>query len=110
MITDAQAEKANDYIRDNAGKYAKAKAERIQLQEFRKSKKALLMNERKGQPGHERESYAYGHQEYIDLLDAIKAAVIQEEALRWEIRAAELKIEMWRTQQANNRMMDGSHR
>ena len=35
--------KAVDYILSNAGRYAKAKAERVYLEEFRKSKKALLM-------------------------------------------------------------------
>ena len=35
--------KAIDYIVANAPKYAKAKAERIYLEEFRKTKKALLM-------------------------------------------------------------------
>ena len=109
MITNDQVERAANYIRDNASKYAKAKSERIQLQEFRKSKKALLMNKKTG-PQHERESYAYSDQEYIDLLDQIKAAVNTEETIRWEMKAAELKIEIWRTQQANNRMIDNSHR
>lgn len=109
MITEKQAEAANDFIRDNASKYGRAKAERIQLQEFRKSKKALLMNQKTG-PQHERESFAYAHKEYIKILDAIKIAVETEEAIRWQMKAAELKIEMYRTQQANNRMIDNSHR
>ena len=32
-----------DFLRDNAGAMAAAKADRVQLEEFRKSKKALLM-------------------------------------------------------------------
>lgn len=109
MITEDQVERANNYIRDNASKYGKAKGARIQLQEFRKSKKALLMNEKTG-PQHERESYAYAHPDYIEILDAIKEAVEEEETIRWKMKAAEQKTEIWRTQQANNRMIDGSHR
>lgn len=37
--------KAVDFLLANAGKYARAKAERIHIEEFRKSKKALLMAE-----------------------------------------------------------------
>lgn len=36
---------AVDFLLKNAGLYAKAKAERVYLEEFRKSKKALLMQE-----------------------------------------------------------------
>lgn len=109
MITEKQVEASADYIRDNAPAYGKAKAERVQLSEFRKSKKALLMNKKQG-AGHERESYAYADSEYIELLTAIQTAVEKEETLRWMMKAAELKIEIWRTQQANNRMIDSSHR
>lgn len=110
MITEEQALAANDYIRDSAILYGTAKANRIQLMEYRKSKKALLMNEKQGEPEHVRASYAYAHKDYIDLLDDIKDAVEAEEALRWRMKAAELKIEMWRSQQATNRMVDSSHR
>ena len=109
MITEKQVEAANDYIRDNAAAYGAAKAARIQLSEFRKSKKALLMNQKQG-AGHERESYAYADDEYIALLLDIQKAVEVEETIRWSMKAAELKIEIWRTQQANNRMIDNSHR
>ena len=110
MISELQAEAANDYIRDSASAYGAAKANRIQLSEFRKSKKALLMNEKLGEPEHVRASHAYAHPDYIALLEDIRAAVDAEEALRWRMKAAELKIEMYRTQQANNRMIDNSHR
>jgi len=109
MITDSQAEQACNYIRDKAPDYARAKSERIQLSEFRKSKKALLMNEKTG-PAHERESYAYAHKDYMELLDAIKDSVEREETIRWRIEAARLQVEIWRTQQATNRQTDNSHR
>lgn len=95
-----------DFIRDNAPAYAKAKSERIYLEEFRKSKKALLMREaeiagHKSAVAQEREAYA--HAEYLVVLEGLKAAVEQEEALRWLIVGAQAKIEAWRTIEANRR-------
>ncbi|HHZ97174.1 MAG TPA: hypothetical protein EYN67_16870 [Flavobacteriales bacterium] len=56
---------------------AKAKADEVYLREFRKSKKAMLMQEGKDEghkTGQERESYAYAHPEYLELLDALRVA------------------------------------
>jgi hypothetical protein len=95
-----------DFIRDNAPAYAKAKAERVYLEEFRKSKKALLMRDaeiagHKSAAAQEREAYAAP--EYLVVLDGLKAAVEQEESMRWLIVAAQAKIEVWRTIEANRR-------
>lgn len=109
MITDQEAEKACSFIRDNAKNYAKAKAERIYLEQFRKSKKALLVADSSGTVL-ERESYAYAHTEYQNLLKAWSEAVETEETYRWQLVAAQAKIEMWKTEQYNNRMIDHTHR
>lgn len=95
-----------DFIRDNAPAYAKAKSERVFLEEFRKSKKALLMRDaeiagHKSAAAQEREAYA--NPEYLTVLEGLKAAVEQEEALRWLIVGAQAKIEAWRTIEANRR-------
>lgn len=91
--------------------YAKAKAERIYLEEWRKSKKALLMKEAM-KAGHAttaaQEREAYAAQEYIDLLDGLKAAVEQEEACRWRLTQATTAIEVWRSKESTNRAMDRS--
>lgn len=102
MISDKQAEAANDFIRDNADNHAKAKSNRVYLSEFRKSQKAILMKEVDG-PEHVRAAHAYSHPDYIKNLEGLKAAVYEEERLRWKMVAAEAKIDMWRTHQANNR-------
>jgi len=99
--------KSLDFIRDHAPIYAKAKSERIYLEEFRKSKKALLMRDAeiagaKSAVAQEREAYA--HPEYMALLDGLRAAVETEETYRWMIVAAQAKIECWRTIEANRRV------
>lgn len=103
MIPDEQAEKANDFIRDKARDYAQAKANRVYLEEFRKSKKAILYQEAPAGTVADKESFAYAHQDYIALLDGLRAAVEAEETLRWQMVAAEARIEVWRTQSANSR-------
>ena len=95
--------KAVDFLLANAGKYARAKAERVHIEEYRKSKKALLMAECTEKAVNAREQYAYSHPEYIALLEGLKAAVEVEEQLRWAQIAAQLRVEVWRTQEASAR-------
>lgn len=95
--------KAVEYILKNAGRFAKAKAERVYLEEFRKSKKALLMSQSTAEAANAREQYAYSHQEYIELLEGLKQAVEIEEKLRWDLIAAQARVEIWRTESANAR-------
>jgi len=90
--------------------YAKAKAERVYLEEFRKSKKALLMQEVSDGPIGAQERYAYAHQEYRSLLEALKTAVEEEETLRWRLVSAQAAIEIWRTTSANERTIDKAAR
>lgn len=97
---------AVDFLLKNAGKYADAKATRVHLEEFRKSKKALLMNECAEKAANAREQYAYSHPDYIALLDGLKVAVSQEEELKWHQIAAQLRVEVWRSQNASNRTQD----
>lgn len=98
--------KALDFIRDHAESYAKAKAERVYIEEYRKTKKAVLMQAaelegHKSSAAQEREAYA--HPEYEALLLGLRDAVAEEERLRWQIEAAKIKCEVWRTLNANMR-------
>lgn len=98
--------KALDYLRDTAPAYAKAKAERVYLEEFRKTKKALCMKvaETRGvTTSASQEKEAYADPEYQQLLMALKVAVEQEETLRWRIVAAQAKIEVWRSLESSRR-------
>ena len=100
---------AVDFLLKNASLFAKAKAERVYLEEFRKSKKALLMQEAflagvDTMAGQERDSYS--RIEYQDLLKGLREAIEIEETLKWKMTAATLRVEIWRTQSANNRNLD----
>ena len=98
--------KAVDYIIKMAPQFAKAKAERVYLEEYRKSLKAILMSQSGSQSLGAQERDAYAHEDYLELLDGLKVAVEAEEKLRWEMTAAQARIEIWRSEQANNRMIE----
>jgi hypothetical protein len=103
MIEEIDPNKAVDFIFVNASKFAKAKSERVYLEEFRKSKKALLMKRSSAQTIAAKEIDAYSDSEYLELIEGLKESVELEEKLRWDLIAAQARIEIWRTQQANNR-------
>lgn len=95
--------KAIDYIIAHAAKFAQAKANRVYLEEFRKSKKALLMQQSDEQTAVAQERDAYAHPEYLQVLDGLKNAVEVEEKLRWDLIAAQARVEVWRTEEATAR-------
>jgi predicted O-linked N-acetylglucosamine transferase (SPINDLY family) len=93
---------AINFILTNASKYAQAKATRVQLEEYRKSKKAILMSQEEGTLGN-KEMYAYAHADYVALLMQIKDAIALEEELRWKLEAAKLRVEVWKTEEYTKR-------
>jgi hypothetical protein len=100
---DRDPHKAVDYILKHAALFAKAKAERTYIEEYRKSLKSILMKRSMETAIGAQERDAYAHPEYVQLLDGLKEAVLIEERLKWDITAATLRVEIWRTEQANNR-------
>jgi len=105
-VSEHDPDLAVNYIIKHAGEFAKAKSERVYLEEFRKSKKAILMGQSDAKTATEREQYAYAHPEYLTLLEGLREAVEVEEKLRWDLIAAQARVEIWRTKSANNRAQD----
>ena len=100
---------AVDFILKNAPLYAKAKAERVYLEHFRKSKKALLMKDAEvegAKTSAAQETVAYADPEYMELLVALRDATYREENAKWKLTAASVSVEIWRTDSANNRNQD----
>jgi hypothetical protein len=98
--------KSIDFIFKHSKEYAQAKAEVTYLEEFRKSKKAILFSQAIGNTVADRENQAYAHPEYQKLLKGLQAAVERAEELRWQLIAAQARIDVWRSQEASNRTMD----
>jgi hypothetical protein len=103
-MTDEEAQKAIDFIRDNAPAYAKAKAQRTYVENALKSKKAVLMADSDASSLGAKEMYAYAHADYVELLMGLKAAVAIEEETKWLMESNKLRFEFWKTQQFNNRV------
>ena len=101
---------AVNFILKNAKEFAGAKGQRMYLEEFRKSKKALLMTDCQEKTAVAREQYAYAHPDYQALLEGLREAVAVEETLKWKLEAAKLSIEIWRSREASNRNQDRTMR
>ena len=99
-------ERAIEYILKHSKEYAQAKANRVYIEEFRKSKKAILMGLSNESAANAQERYAYAHPEYSELLLGLKAAIEIEETLKWNLTAAQLRIDVWRSTEATNRFVD----
>jgi hypothetical protein len=99
--------KAIEYIIENSCKFAEAKSQRIYLEEFRKTKKALLMKDamtRGIDSAVAQEREAYAHPDYQELLQGLAEAIVQEETLKWMLVAAQMKADIWRSEQASERL------
>jgi hypothetical protein len=105
-------EEAAQTIRDKAPAYGEAKAQRVYLEEYKRTKRALLMKDAlrlgiESAAAQEREAYA--DPAYHQLLKGLAVAIEAEETLKWEMESARLDIEIFRTREATNRMQDRTH-
>ena len=99
--------KAIEFILEQAPRFAEAKAQRVYIENFLRTKKALLMKEAqiKGiDSGVAQEREAYAHPEYQELLRGLQVATEREEALKWKLIAAQMKSDIWRSEQASERL------
>jgi hypothetical protein len=105
-LSDEQIERRMTELRAKAREYAKAKAAYDYLEDFKKSKVAILMKAAeiqgfKTSAAQEREALA--HDEYLELLKGLQVANEDAERLRWELKLAELASEIWRTNESTRR-------
>ena len=105
VMEDNNPRSAVEYLIKTAPRFAKAKAERVYVENFLRSKKSLLMAQTEGAVN-AKEAYAYAHPEYIELLKGLRTAVEAEETLKYKMLAADLSVRIWRTEQASNRSID----
>lgn len=112
-IPDEARELSAHMLRQAARQYARAKAERVYLEQYRRIVLAERMKHYaevrgpagaqpyKSQAAQEREAYA--DPAYVEVIRRLRDATEREELLRLEIREIELSIEVWRTREANQR-------
>lgn len=94
--------KAIAYIMENAPKFAKAKADRVFIENYLRTIKSKLMNKEEGTLGN-KEAYAYAHPDYEAQLKALQIATELEESLKFMLTAAQARIEVWKTMEYTKR-------
>lgn len=104
MISDERMDKALAFLVESADKAAKARAERLYLDEYTKHVRAKLMADcPPGMSIGAQEREACAAPEYAAHLEGLRAAIEEDERLRFR-REAELAVaDAWRTYQANLR-------
>lgn len=103
MISDESAEKAADWLRENAKSAGELRGERIKQEAMLKHVKAVLMAQSLAKSAADREAEAYAHPRYLAQLESMSASVTADEENRALREAAALRIEVWRTQCSNVR-------
>ena len=103
MISDEQLDRALDYLRDSATQAAQARANRLHLDDYSRVLKATIMAEHLAEPVNAQERWAYSDIRYRNHLEGLKVAIFEDEKHRYLRDAASVKIEVWRSEQANQR-------
>ena len=103
MIQDSEVSKALDWLRDKADEDAQAKAERLYLEHYLKTVLAQEQSKAEATSVAAAEVEARQSTAYRAALENYKTAVYNDEKRRFLRSAAETKIEVWRTEQANMR-------
>lgn len=111
MTFDEWLEQRIAEIESKAREFAKARATKEHIDEFKKSKLAILMkkHEKNFPSAAAQEREARADQEYIELLDGLRAATEAAEYARWELELIKIRFEAWRTNQANQRAERGRY-
>ena len=105
MISNKDIEDELQKIEELAPQYAAAKAASFQSQEWKKTQRSLLYSQAVGKTVADKEHWVAVQSAVAVANEGIAAAISNEEKLRWELKQAELKIEIWRTQQASARLL-----
>lgn len=102
-ISDSDAERAADFLRDSAEDFAQARADRVLLEEGRKRVKAIIMAEHNDKPLAAQEREAYRDARYETHLKGLREAVYREQKAVALRDAALARIDYWRSMSANQR-------
>ena len=105
MVTEQQCSAALDWLRDNAAELGHAKARLVKAEHMVKHVEALEFQRSDAKSAEARKAEARTSAAYVDAINDAADAAGAYEALRAMREAAALKIEAWRTEQANFRSM-----
>ena len=105
-ITDAQMFESLEFLRDDDYKISNARARRITIEEGRKHLKARLINQSESKAFTQKEQDAYAKPAYRALLESLQIAIADDEHYRLLVDHHKARIEVWRSQSANDRFIN----
>lgn len=105
LITDEELEKSLDWLRDNAAKLGAAKKRTVKAGHMLKHVEALEFKISDARSADAKRADARTSKRYMDAIEEDATAAGEYERLKALREAAALKIEAWRTEQANYRSM-----
>lgn len=102
IVSDEKVEAALLWLEQNSDAGANAMARRAALEQKRKTVHAIAYAEASGTVA-DRNAEAYASKEFQGVTEEIQAAEYDVQIYKTKLKRAELIIEVWRTQNANNR-------
>jgi len=105
IVSDEELSKALDYLRDSAGAIGDAKARAVRAGHMLKHIEALLMKGSGEKSAEARKADARCSEKWLEAVEEDAIAAGEYEKLKSLREAAALKIEAWRSEQANYRAM-----
>jgi hypothetical protein len=103
MITEEKIDGVLDWLVKHADKAAQARANRVYLEEYRKTVLAMEMKKSGESTAAAQEREALVSEAYRDHLLALQEAVKEDEFYRWKHGTAEAILDAWRSLNANAR-------
>lgn len=97
MISEDRAELAVEFLRDTSEQYGQLCGRQAHADMALRRVKALQMLEITGSLG-DREAHAYASAAYAQAIEELENATAERETVRAKRQAAELTIEVWRSQ------------
>lgn len=105
LVSDADVERALDWLRDNAKDIGSAKELAIKTERMTKHIRAIEMKRHSALPVSAQEREALASDAYVDAANVEAGAAGAFETMKALREAAALKIEVWRSASANYRAM-----
>lgn len=107
-VNESTVEKALDWLRDNCEAAAKARSERIYVEEWLPALRSTLAAKymEKGDSATAADLKAKAHPDYAEALKALRVAVENDERMRWNRNRADVTLEVWRSLESTRRAQE----
>ena len=105
IVTDEELEKALDWLRDSAQEMGRVKARHVKAQKMTEHTEAIMFLKSEQSSDMKRRADARSNARYLECIVEEAEAAGELEKMKALREAAALKIETWRSEQANYRAL-----